>query len=419
MQKQLAEHRPDDVNLSTSRTPGGGPVIANSIPATDSPDNRLGDSGAKVLDHVAIAPLALTSRRGFLMNTMVSAATLATAAAVAAPTIVAAAPVGDVSFPDLVAQLVRVRERLNERRVDVKAWSDKINQLFFDATGLTNDERLAIDRGEDPRQESFQEIHTRLMEENPYWGDDDALDRLVNDLWLVVEAIVSRTPTSVADLAWQAEALVTADPEILSDLGEACYEGLQAQVFKNIRTLAGPLPLLGEYQAISAPAAIAADPIFAAIEAHRKACVTNTRCVDFERVLNPKDPAYRSASFSTSKARDAKNDLALELLKIRPTSLAGARALLDHVGDVEDIETIDQDWRFPDDDENGTPFHIAMIKHVADALGSTPAGDFAASDEPAADPDAALIELGAEYERLLAIEQPPPCRVGPALGGGT
>ena len=48
-----------------------------------------------------------------------------------------------------------------------------------------------------------------------------------------------------------------------------------------------------------------------------------------------------------------------------------------------------------------------MMKHVADALGSTPAGDLAASDDEAAtDPDAALIELGVEYERLLAIEKP-------------
>jgi hypothetical protein len=150
------------------------------------------------------------------------------------------------------------------------------------------------------------------------------------------------------------------------------------------------------------------DPIFAAIEAHRKACATHNRWVSLEFALPCNDPAGPSANASTSKACDAMFDHALELLEIRPSSLAGTRALLDHLGDVEgDILTVDEDWRFPDADENGTPFHLAMIKHVADALGSTPAGNLAASDdEPAADPDAALIELGAEYERLLAIEQP-------------
>jgi hypothetical protein len=256
MQNKLTD-RPNAENLSTSRTPGGDPVIASSILAVDSPDIRRGDKIAGVLDPAAIAPPARTSRRGFLMNTIVSAASLATAAAVAAPSIATASPA------------------------------------------------IAFSRA-DP---------TRLA------------------------------PT--------------------------------------------------------------VDPIFAVIEVHRKACATHTRCVGLEFALPCDDPARPSANASTSEACDVMFDLALELLEIRPTSLAGASALLNYVGDGEDLSTAADDWRFPDADDNGTPFHIAMMKHVADALGSTPAGDLAASEgEPAAHPDAALIELGAEYERLLAIEQP-------------
>jgi hypothetical protein len=254
MQKQLPERRPDHVNLSASRTPDGVSLNAAAIPAISPSAIRRSDSGAEVIDPAAIAPPAQTSRRSFLMNTMVSAASLATAAAVAAPTIASAAPAGDVSFPDLVAEFVKIRERLNEQRANFKAWSGKLDQLFFDATGVTNDEGLAIDCSVDPRGKRLVEIRKRLMKENPYWGDDDAFDRIQSELWSVAEVMFSRQPMSVTDLAWQAEALVTADPDLFIDRKEALSERLHRQVFENIRTLAGPQPLLSDYPLISIPA---------------------------------------------------------------------------------------------------------------------------------------------------------------------
>jgi hypothetical protein len=424
MKNQLAKHhRPNATNLSPSRTPGGDPVIAPSIPAINPPAIRRSDSGGEVVDPPAIAPPAQTSRRGFLMNTMVSAASLATAAAVATPSIAIA---GDVSFPRLAQRFVVIRERMATYEARRRAQTGEIDRRLLEATGMSLDQWRRSDV-RDPRWKEVNAVRSKIISETGF-DDDVESSEIYDELWRLAEAMLGETPRSIADLGWQAQALLIADSNLRERLNEDLSDTdfdrqMLLQLFQNIRELGGPLSIASalmnkSYRANSLADARSSvpsrgavqvdDPIFAAIEAHRKACITNTQRVDFEFALDYNDPARRSACVSTSKARDAKNDLALELLEITPTSLAGARALLDYVGDVEDdILTVDEDWRFPDADENGTPFHLAMIKHVADALGSTAAGNLAASDdEPAADPDAALIELGAEYERLLISESP-------------
>jgi hypothetical protein len=121
------------------------------------------------------------------------------------------------------------------------------------------------------------------------------------------------------------------------------------------------------------------DPTFAAIEAHRQACVKQSRCVDLELSLHDDDPAKPNAEIATGNAWDETYGLANELLKIRPSTRAGAAALLDHVSAAEEpnhggrllaVTAGWEDWRFPQYAENGKPFHLATIKHVADALGS-------------------------------------------------
>jgi hypothetical protein len=77
--------RPDDTNLSPSRTSDGISKDAAAIPAVNPTADGRSDSVRKFAEPLPAAPLAQTSRRGFLMNTMVSAASLATATAVAAP----------------------------------------------------------------------------------------------------------------------------------------------------------------------------------------------------------------------------------------------------------------------------------------------------------------------------------------------
>ena len=116
------------------------------------------------------------------------------------------------------------------------------------------------------------------------------------------------------------------------------------------------------------------DPIFAAIEAHRAACIINERCVDVEFALLDGDPAKPAAEAATRAAIDEMFDLAYQLLKIVPTSSAGAAALLSYVGDHVRLNS-----EFPEysvyveedaDLDGAEEFPLAIMKHVADALGS-------------------------------------------------
>lgn len=115
--------------------------------------------------------------------------------------------------------------------------------------------------------------------------------------------------------------------------------------------------------------ATGADPIFAAIEAHREACINFSRCVGLESSLRSGDPAKPAAEIAVGESSDEKFDLALALLKIRPSTPAGAGALLGHVSAAEEpLLTCEEDWRFPDFDESGKPYHLTMMKHIANAL---------------------------------------------------
>lgn len=84
-------------NLSGSRARDGVSENAPSIPATNSPDDGRRDSGNEVANSSPIAPPARPSRRGFLMNTIVSAASLASAAAIPSPSVAKASDINQAA----------------------------------------------------------------------------------------------------------------------------------------------------------------------------------------------------------------------------------------------------------------------------------------------------------------------------------
>jgi hypothetical protein len=89
----------ETTNLSASRTTDGNSENARSINAVDSPSICRSDSAGLTVQPLASAPPAPTSRRGFLMNTIVSAASIAAATAVAVSPISATASPGPLSEP--------------------------------------------------------------------------------------------------------------------------------------------------------------------------------------------------------------------------------------------------------------------------------------------------------------------------------
>src|SRR5262245_1740732 len=74
-----------------------------------------------------------------------------------------------------------------------------------------------------------------------------------------------------------------------------------------------------------------ADPIFAAIEAHRAAYVNLSRALSVLGKLHPTDPGYEEANANAETVGDEVFRRAHDLAKIMPATLAGALALLEYI----------------------------------------------------------------------------------------
>ena len=134
------------------------------------------------------------------------------------------------------------------------------------------------------------------------------------------------------------------------------------------------------------------DPIIAAIESHRRACAETRaayqRQIAMEEELGAgtrvpagdveNDPRWIAANDAAARALTVQDDLAVKLLETRPTTIAGAAALLAYYVDVTattraevifpDLEMID---RLPESrwiDEPSRDFGYLIVRNVATAL---------------------------------------------------
>jgi hypothetical protein len=396
MQNQLTHRRSDASNLAASRTLGGNSENARSIPAFDSPDIRRSDSIGQLANHAAIAPPAQTSRRGFLMNTMVSAASLATAAAVVTPPLATTAALEAVSFPELLARFIPLHQRCMEMRAKEAAIHENIDRLASEMTGIEYGSFADLEV-DDPSY-NVVSIARRKVVDDMRSGDSAAedrdLDELVEELEPVIKAIVNQPSKSLHDLGWQAEAITTLDQDLETiDDGDDDAERNLKTMLANIRRLAGPAAGRwdgADYQ--KSRAGKSTDPIFAAIEAHQEAAAAYSRCLvhrdELEEVLpadkrrsfarrdgiaKTDDPRFIEASEAVSGARDKMLDLAVALIDT-PTTVAGVASLLKYVSETH---VDDNDWMFPeyvsggDDDEEGDlgeAYQLAVMRGASEAI---------------------------------------------------
>ena len=115
------------------------------------------------------------------------------------------------------------------------------------------------------------------------------------------------------------------------------------------------------------------DPIIAAIEAHRRACAEtcaayeHQNAVEHELATGVRVPAgeaendlqWIAANDATGEAVAVQDDLALKLLETKPTTIAGAAALLTYY--VDAVTTTQPEVVFPELDGNGRPFESKSI----------------------------------------------------------
>jgi hypothetical protein len=134
------------------------------------------------------------------------------------------------------------------------------------------------------------------------------------------------------------------------------------------------------------------DPIIAAIEAHRRACaktraafenqsaVENDLVVGMQAGQAENDPQWIAANDAAGEALAVQDEFALKLLETRPTTIAGAAALLTYY--VDAVTATEPEVVFPELDGNGRPFESRsideprrdfayfVIRNVAAALGN-------------------------------------------------
>jgi hypothetical protein len=117
----------------------------------------------------------------------------------------------------------------------------------------------------------------------------------------------------------------------------------------------------------------AADPIFDAIAAHRKAMAACHAAVDVSARLRDDTPEHDAAQAITDRATDDLDEAGKNLAAIEPTSAAGLFAVLSHV--IGCIEEADGDglggdlfdggnWRLPHQvvvGDDGTEQHFALF----------------------------------------------------------
>jgi hypothetical protein len=129
-----------------------------------------------------------------------------------------------------------------------------------------------------------------------------------------------------------------------------------------------------------------ADPIIAAIEAHRAALAAHDEAVGIENFLEESLPANRQQSrmrvgeekivetddprwIAAVRARwdasESMDDLAIDLLNTEPTTVAGIQALLRCFADQEEALF---PYEVSNDDGSAEAFGAYLVRHAADAL---------------------------------------------------
>jgi hypothetical protein len=145
-----------------------------------------------------------------------------------------------------------------------------------------------------------------------------------------------------------------------------------------------PLPALPVASAQSS--GVEADPIFAAIEAHRRAVATHDETVGTESVLEVglpadrtrsrvkaweetivegDDPRWVAAVRTRWNASELMDDVAIDLLNTQAATVAGVEALLRYFAAQEDALFPEE---VTDDDGSVVTFRSCLLRHAADAL---------------------------------------------------
>jgi hypothetical protein len=150
--------------------------------------------------------------------------------------------------------------------------------------------------------------------------------------------------------------------------------------------LGAGLPLPAPSGAAAQTSDAEADPIFAAIEAHRRAIATHSEAVGTEgaleeslpddqqrsvltvwreEIVETDDPRWIAAVRARWATSNSMDDLAIDLLNTEPTTVAGIEALLRYFADQEEGFF---PYEVSHDDGSEGAFGSYLVRHAANAL---------------------------------------------------
>jgi hypothetical protein len=183
--------------------------------------------------------ISTLSRRTLVASAATLPALAVPAAASATPT-----PAGPTTLPpDLIERFVRVRAWYLDYHRREQAFSDEVDRQFYAATGVTAEQYDEMNY-EQRRESGLYEAHSKACNEAQLEERyETECDDMCDERWDVARAMMAQKPRTFADLAYQMEALLVADLEIIQG-GEAKDGGdwLVRMLLHHIRAL-GALPL--------------------------------------------------------------------------------------------------------------------------------------------------------------------------------
>jgi hypothetical protein len=251
--------------------------------------------------------------------------------------------------PDLIERVVRVRARYLEYDRQCTAQFDEINGHFHAATDFTTDQWRSMGYG-DPRIRELGAVHRKICAEISSDELDAEGDALSDERSSVVETIMEHEPQTIADLAWQAEAFVLTESELLcaTDSTVSLDTRLIQTLFNNIRALGAipqPIPLAvgpdpyANYEIVDAVTDTVGqpDPAFAAVKECERSWAE--LCEKTSALSQAADAGDVAAKRNLDELLDAAFGARETLLEeVTPTTVAGVVAVLRYVADIEGVE---------------------------------------------------------------------------------
>lgn len=199
-------------------------------------------------------------------------------------------------------------------------------------------------------------------------------NRIHGQLYPLCDDILSRRATSVPGLGVQARAASIYFEELWDSYGQDDEDLALAQrsFIESVCNMAGIVPVPVEAAARSgspipsrALPAPEPDPIFAAIEARREVNQSIINVIDAYDEPTPEDDA------ELDRLHDIEREAFIALVSTKPTTRAGAVALLRYMAEYEAWSQANDSERAPVKLKGGTEYswHFLLLNTVADALG--------------------------------------------------